>query len=47
MALRLLRKKYDNIHKSTQEKQVELELIKVSYISFLTLTVVVCVHRKE
>ena len=47
MALRLLRKKYDNIHKQTQEKQVELELIKVSICSFLTLTVAVCVHRKE
>lgn len=26
--LRLLRKKYDTIHKFTQEKQTELELIK-------------------
>ena len=28
--LRILRKKYDNIHKFTQEKQTDLELIKVS-----------------
>ena len=28
--LRILRKKYDNIHKFTQEKQIDLELIKVS-----------------
>ena len=43
-----MRKKYDNIHKFTQEKQTDLELIKVSIELILPiLTLFIHFYRKE